>query len=230
MSAITSAVKQKQFRNLKFSVLSQNRSMPQFGRKFYHFVMGLLCFTLYAFALTRREALLLLASIGGVWIAGDLARLKLPKFNHFVLSLFGKVMRREELKSISGNSFYILGLTTVVLLCPKSVVLFAVLFLAVGDPSAAIVGTLYGRRRLFGKKSLEGSLACFVFSGLAAFLLAHFYFQLPVSQALWVAGMGGVSSSFAEMVPLPLDDNFNIPVISAGLMWLFLLAFPLISL
>lgn len=215
----TAAMKNKNFRSLKGAVLSQNRSMPQFGRKFYHFAMGLLCFALYAFLLTRGQALFLLATVGGIWVAFDLARLKYPRVNYAALSVFGKVMRREELKSVSGNSFYILGLITCVLLFPKTVVLFSILFLAVGDPSAAIVGTLFGKHRLFGRKSLEGSLACFLLSALAAFLLAKFYFLVGDRMAILVALLGGVSSSIAELVPVPTDDNFNIPVVSGALLW-----------
>jgi hypothetical protein len=84
-------------RSIQLGILSRDRSIPHFGRKFYHFLMGMFCFSLYAFVLDREQALMLLGSVGGVLVIGDIFRLRYPAVNNVVLRLFGNLMRREEL-------------------------------------------------------------------------------------------------------------------------------------
>src|SRR5688572_24945311 len=92
-------------RHLKWSVLGRDRSIPHLERKLYHFVMGLTCLALYAFVLTPVQALIVLSLVGGTWVLLDLARLYSPAMNGLTLRLFGRIMRREELRSVTGNSF-----------------------------------------------------------------------------------------------------------------------------
>lgn len=205
-------------RSIRTSILHRHRSVPHFGRKFYHFLMGIICFSLYAFALSRSEALVLLAGIGGALVIGDLIRLRYASVNNLALRLFGGLMRREELKSVSGNSFYVLGLFTIVLLFPKNIVLLSVLFLAIGDPSAAVVGSLYGKHKIIGKKSIEGAGANLVLSSIAALLFGLLYVGLSPTNALLLATIGGITSMVAELTPAPVDDNFSIPLISATIL------------
>lgn len=202
-------------RSLKLGVLNRDRSLPHLGRKFYHFLMGIICFSLYAFFLTREEALLALAVIGGSFVVLDIIRLQSSWVNEVALRLFGKLMRREELKSVSGNSFYVLGLLTIVLFFPKPIVLLSILFLAIGDPVAAVFGTLYGKHKIIGKKSLEGSAANFLFSTVASILFGVFYLHLAGTSLLWLGVLGGLVSVAAELFPAPVDDNFSIPVFSS---------------
>lgn len=205
-------------RAMRLMVLGRDRSLPHFGRKFYHFLMGMMCFSLYAFLVERDQALVLLLGLGGALVVGDLIRLRFTSVNNIALRLFGNLMRREELKSISGNSFYVLGLLTVVLLFPKPIVLLSVLFLAVGDPTAAVVGTLYGKHKLIGKKSIEGAGANLIVSAIAAFLFGLLYLHLGPGKAAVLAIIGGMTSMCAELCPAPVDDNFSIPVFSAILL------------
>lgn len=214
-------------RALRLNVLNRHRSVPHFGRKFYHFLMGMACFSLYAFVVDRSQAVLLLVGLGGALVLGDLIRLRFKSVNNIALRLFGSLMRREELQSISGNSFYVLGLLTIVLLFPKPIVLLSVLFLAIGDPTAAVVGTLYGKRKLIGKKSVEGAGANLLMSAIAAFLFGLLYLRLSPGNAAVLAIIGGMTSMAAELCPAPVDDNFSIPVLSALLLSIAVEFFPL---
>ena len=226
-------------RNIKWAILGRDRSLPHLGRKFYHFLMGMGCFALYAFFLSREESLLALVTIGGALIAVDFFRLRYSAVNRVALRLFGKLMRREELKSFSGNSFYVLGMVTVVLFFPKTIVLLSVLFLAIGDPSAAVFGTLYGKHRLIGKKSLEGGLANFLFTAIASVLFGSLYLGMDghseaggwtwiPGHQMWILGLiGGTVSFIAELFPAPIDDNFSIPVLSAILLSIVQGFFPI---
>lgn len=214
-------------KTVKLEVLNRHRSLPHFERKFYHFVMGMICFSLYAFFIEKKTALLLLALVGGPLVLLDLLRLKSAEMNDIALRLFGKIMRREELRSVSGNSFFVVGLLTIVALFPKPVVLLSVLYLAIGDPSAAVVGSLYGKHKIIGKKSLEGALANLFLSTLATLLMGIGYFKLSIGQSIVLSLVGGFSSVIAELLPTPIDDNFTIPVVSATLLAIVALMFPI---
>lgn len=193
--------------------------------------MGAVCFSLYAFVLNRSQALWTLALIGVPFILLDLSRQWFPQIRDMSLRLFGSVMRHDELTGISANSFYLVGLMVVTAVFPKPVTLLAVLFLGMGDPIAAIVGTRWGRHKIWtsgalAKKSFEGAAANAVLSVIATFIFALTYMGLSVDKAGWLAVMGGVASTFAEILPLPIDDNFTIPVVSASL--LYFLALPIL--
>lgn len=223
-----SASPRPQLRAIKSSILGRERSLPHLERKLYHMLMGVVCFALYAFVLTKAQALFILFAVGGVWITLDALRLKYPHINSLALSFFGKLMRREELKSMSGNSFYILGLIVSVFFFPKPIVLLAVLYLALGDPTAAIVGSLYGKHKLVGKKSLEGALANLIVCGTASFVFGRAYLHSSLEASLALGIFGGLVSVTAELLPAPIDDNFTIPVFSAVLLSvLSLLGLPL---
>jgi glycerol-3-phosphate acyltransferase PlsY len=209
------------------SIRHRRRSVPHLGRKSYHCLMGLLCVSLYAFALSRTQALWLLGTVGGFLVLLDWYRIRSGAMNALTLRLFGKIMRREELKSISGNSFYILGIFIVLALFSKPVVLLSVLFLAIGDPVAGMVGTLWGRHKLLGDKSAEGAAANFLFTGAASFLLGYSYLGMGIEKAWALALVGGTVSTVSELIPFPLDDNFTIPVFSAILLTLVTTLVPL---
>ncbi len=214
--------------SMKWSSIARRRSRPHVQRKLYHLFMGLLCFVLYGWVLSRDVALFLLGVVGGVLVLFDILRLTIPQMNRFALRFVGRIMRREELKSISGNSFYILGLVAIVYFFSKPIVLLSVLFLAVGDPAAALVGTHYGKHKILGgQKSAEGAAANWVVSTLAAALFGHFYLGLSPERTAVLALIGGAVSVVVELVPFPLDDNFTIPFFSAGVLYCLNLGFPL---
>jgi dolichol kinase len=177
--------------------------------------MGIGCFFLYALYLDQKLAALLVLGIGGPFVVFDIVRLKSARVKHFALAHFGPLMRRNELLGLSGNSFFILGLLTVTLFFPKPIALVSILFLAVGDPVAASIGTRYGKHRIWAGKSMEGAFANALASALVSGVFASVYLGKSPESALAFAALGAVVSVVAELVPLPVDDNFSVPVLSA---------------
>ncbi len=204
-------------RKLKWNVLKQHRTLPHGLRRLYHFLMGLACFSLYAWVIDRATASWLLLTIGGPLFLFDVLRLKSPLLKQWALRHFSPIMRRNELLGLTGNSFFILGLFVVVFFFSKPVALLSILLLAVGDPVAAFVGTRYGRTKMAGGKTLEGNLAGFFASALAGWAFALFYLGLS-SGTLKLAVIAGLASALAEGIPSPIDDNFTIPVLSGLLL------------
>lgn len=222
---VASEEKQK-IRAAKWAVLGQDRSLPHNLRRLYHLVLGIACVLAYAYFMDRKTCYWAIIYIGGPFIVLDILRQQSPLLKRLALKHFSPVMRRNELLGLSGNSYFILGLFAVVFFFPKSVALLSILYLAIGDPVAAWVGTNFGKIRLLGKKTLEGALANFLVSVIATIVFAHWYLHLKGSDAWMLSVLGGLASVIAELIPLPVDDNFSVPVLAALQLSLIHFFFP----
>ncbi len=86
-----------------------------------------------------------------------------------------------------------------------------------GDAFAAALGSRYGRHpyRFFGqRRTIEGSLAMFVFSGVAT-SLALVVFGIPAETALVLALGASVAATLVEAVSPFGMDNLSVPIVSA---------------
>jgi dolichol kinase len=123
-------------------------------------------------------------------------------FRHF----FGELLRNHEEVSLLGSTYLLIACLLSIHLFPKPIAVLALAFLIVGDTMAAIVGKWLGRVRIFDK-TLEGSLACLVTCYLLTLLVPEIPFRVAV--------IGALTATVFELLPIPLDDNFRIPL-SAG--------------
>ena len=92
----------------------------------------------------------------------------------------------------------------------------ALLFVAVGDPAAALAGARAPGPRWWGKSPI-GALA-FIAAGLTMWtLLAALGFTA------WSAAIiaGVIIAAIVELLPIPLDDNLTVPLLSGGAMLLW---------
>jgi dolichol kinase len=94
----------------------------------------------------------------------------------------------------------------------KPIAVAALTFIIVGDTLAALIGRRFGRHR-FGRKSVEGSLAC-----LAGTLLVAIF---APDLALPVALFGATVAAITEALSTRIDDNISVPIISGLAMTLF---------
>jgi dolichol kinase len=175
-------------------------------RKLFHLLT-----TLYIGAywfLPRSFVLSGMAVLTIVAVAGEIARLRSPAFNAWILAKLGSVHRDEELHKVSGLPWTLSGsFLTMLLFHDQTIVLVSLFYLAFGDAFAALVGRQIGRIRLFnGRKTLEGSIACFI----ACLVVGLFFFD-------WrLAVIGALVATSLEIVPWPLNDNFWMPLTSAA--------------
>jgi dolichol kinase len=139
-------------------------------------------------------------------LAVEVFRLNHPRSRYVFRHFFGELLRNHEEASLLGSTYLLIACLLTIHLFAKPVAVLALAFLIVGDTVAAIVGKSIGRVPLFGK-TLEGSLACFaVCYGLTAIVPG-----IPFPVGL----VGAAVATVFELLPIPLDDNFRIPL-SAG--------------
>jgi dolichol kinase len=153
-----------------------------------------------------------LISLSVLSVLGEVGRMVLVPVNDLLLRYL-PFFKPSEHHQVTGATFMLLGATLVFVLFDKQVALLALLFLAVGDPMAALVGGRIHKGRIFGK-SLTGTLA-FVVSAGAAGLLVSLHPDVPLE---WWFVPGLLSAAAAELLPIPLDDNVTVPLTGAGVM------------
>lgn len=188
--------------------------MKHIGRKVYHLAGGLGLLSLY-FVLTRDQALLFYAGLFLLVLTLDLIRLNVPSMNRIVLTKFSSFIRPNEEHRLTGTGPYVLGIGLSLYLYRMDIAAAAVCFLAFGDVAATTIGERYGRTKI-GNKSLEGSLA-FVAAAVSAGLLLPL---VGITVAPLVIFFGVIAAAGVELLPLPLNDNLVIPLVSGGVMTL----------
>ena len=147
-------------------------------------------------------------------VLAEFARASLPRLNDAVIRTL-PLFKPEERYRITGATYLVLAATVAFVLVEKEIAVLALLFLAAGDPAAGIVGRRATRLRLFGKSA--AGTAAFALAAASAGLLATLHADVP--WAWWLAP-GVATAAVVELLPIPPDDNFTVPLGAAVVMGL----------
>jgi len=208
------------------SMRTKTRGDVQILRKLWHVGMMLAIALTYAYLITDRKiALLIIGVLGGGEVILDLLRLRISKLNRFITFLFGPLMRKHELRSMSSMGYFFIALFLVVAIFPKPVAILAILCLGFGDPAACIIGIKFGRDMLMKGKSLQGSIACFAVSSVVVFIILALY-GIGYEYLFFISIAGGLAATFGELFASKLlDDNLTVPLATASVVYPLLLLF-----
>ncbi|HOD65326.1 MAG TPA: phosphatidate cytidylyltransferase [candidate division Zixibacteria bacterium] len=170
----------------------------------------------YVLGLGRGTMLAVMIPVALCTFFVDLARLQgRPLWRDIFGPLFGRMIRAHEAAGDFTGATYILASTVAtVALFPKAVAVAALAFTVVGDSLAAVIGRRFGRRRFLHGKSVEGSLACLAGTVIVALLTPNL--------AAPAAFAGALAATVVEALPLQIDDNVTIPLLSGLVMTLVL--------
>ncbi len=165
------------------------------------------------------------------WWQAALLAITALAFNLLVLPRVGSQLYRPSdhtRRFAAGILLYPIAVLVLVLLFPYRLDIAAAAWgiLAVGDGMATIVGRRIGGRRIpwNREKTVAGSVALFLFGGLAGSLLAWWCRPAVTPPAyLWFSlaapFVASLAAAFVETVPIRLDDNLSVPAASAGVLW-----------
>jgi glycerol-3-phosphate acyltransferase PlsY len=165
----------------------------------------------------KKQALTAIGGIALFFLFFDLVRLVSSKINLFFFQKIRRVYRDKERKKFSSITIFLFALFLTILIFEKSVASLAASFLTFGDFFSKLFGLLYGKHRVF-EKTWEGSLAHLNACLLSGYLLLHY---LPLPCPVFLAG--ALTASLAELLPLGVDDNFSVALLSAAAMSVFIL-------
>lgn len=197
----------------------KERTDLHISRKLFH-ILGILIILVIYHNLSYKEAMSV-AVAGTIAVSiFDILRLKTNFFSDITLKYFRRIMRENELNEWSATTYLFYGVTLVIFVFPREVATLAVGLLAFGDPISSIIGVQYGKDKILGNKSLQGTMAGFITCTIVA---AMFYYSkgLMLERLVLVSILSGFIGAISELIPVgKIDDNFSFPVIAACLLYI----------
>lgn len=196
-----------------------NKGAIHWKRKVFHALgIGVVPVAYASTPVEPMAALAILAAFTVIFAGLDMARFYVPALNRKVRKDFGMLMRDYELEGMSGSSWFLFSSLLCVAMFSKTAASIGFLYLALGDPIASWAGLRWGKTKLPGGKSLEGSLALVGVCTLSGLLfLVATGTGLAIGPALLVAGCAAVAAAFAEWLPIKgVDDNFVVPLVTGA--------------
>ncbi len=148
-------------------------------------------------------------------LALDASRPRSVGLNRLFLKVFSPILKESEATEITGATWFLVAAFFAFYFFGAAVAVPVLLFVAVGDPAAALVGARLPGPRYRGKSP----------GGVLAFVSASLGIWAVVSVAgygawSWAVIIAAVTAALVEFAPFPLDDNLTVPLIAGGVMTL----------
>tara|TARA_B100000700_G_scaffold245964_1_gene274682 strand:- start:100 stop:603 length:504 start_codon:yes stop_codon:yes gene_type:complete len=137
----------------------------------------------------------------------DLLRIKNKDVKRFYNICFKSITRSKEKTSLTGASYVLIASVLSILIFDKEIAIISLLIMTISDTMAAIIGRRYGKVKI-NKKTLEGSIAFFLFS-----LIIVSFFDGVI---LVVAFIAILLTTLAELFLNDINDNLTIPTVFGG--------------
>ena len=145
-----------------------------------------------------------------VFLFIDIARHRIVWIQSIFNLLFNSMLRGHELKGhLTGATWVMIGSLITIILFSKPVAVIALIFMSLGDTAAGLIGQRFGKHKV-GNKSWEGFLAGLIICCIVAINFSFLPLKISLAGALVAMAM--------ELLPIPLDDNFKIPLGSGAMM------------
>jgi len=146
------------------------------------------------------------------------------KIQNKLTFLFWKILeyieRERNMKTLPAKQAFALafGLIFVSVFFDEKILSISIISIAVFDGVATLVGKYFGKIKLFGKKTLEGTV-----SGIIANSVSLYFFL----QDFWVSILISIFVAIVEIYSsdedILTDDNFTVPVATAFFCWFLFL-------
>jgi glycerol-3-phosphate acyltransferase PlsY len=146
------------------------------------------------------------------FIALDIFRFLHKRTNILLTEKTTVIFRKGEEKKFSTMTIFLISTFILVLIFERVIAITSLIFLVFGDMFGKIFGLAYGRHKIF-EKTLEGTLAFYGSIIIFGYIL-YTAFNVP----LLILISGGIAAPLIELLPIGVNDNFTVPIISGAVM------------
>ena len=144
----------------------------------------------------------------------DLTRFRVSWVNRQFLRWLAPLLKHDEGHRFTGATYLVVGGLFSFLFFGPEVAVPVLLFLSLGDPSAALVGRRMPGPSVRGKS--PGGTAAFIAVSLVVVAVLVGSDAIDYHWGLWVgAGIAGL----VELASVPPDDNVSIPLLAGAAMY-----------
>ena len=185
-------------------------SINEYKRKLIH-VFNLIIPLSYLYVFPEKwQMIKVLTSLMVLFIFTDIFRHKIGWLRFLFKSFLNSMLRSHEMDGkLTGATWVMIGAVITITLFSKPVAIIALIFMSLGDATAGLIGKRFGKHKI-GDKTWEG-----FFGGLiVCIIIALNFTSLPLVVSL----IGAITAMIMELIPIPLDDNFTIPLGSGAIM------------
>ncbi len=168
----------------------------------------------YIFLIPEKYTFLTILSVFTILsLVLDIGRMRVDAIRTLFDRFLNYMLRGHELDGhLTGATWAMIGALITILLFPQNIAVLSLLFVCFGDIVAALIGMRFGSHKI-GEKSWEGFLGGLV----TCLLVAWVYPFLPFR----IGAIGAMGAMMLEIMPIPLDDNFKMPLGAGSIMLLF---------
>jgi dolichol kinase len=177
-------------------------------RKTIH-LMLLVIPILYLF-LERQYLLWMLGGLILIAVMVEIARFQWAGFSRLFHRCVGQLLRDHERLHVAGSTYLLIGIFFTILLFDKAVAVTAMVFVVVADALGALIGRIWGRHRLYGNKTVEGSVVFFLAGLCIVFLMMRDHILIGIAGVI----VAGIVDIFIQNI----DDNLTIPLGAGAVM------------
>ena len=187
-----------------------------------------LLFLVFYFVFSPAVGLILIGITALCFIFLDLIRFLSKQTQELLTVKVKAIFRKSEKKKFSSMTIFLVSTFIIVFICDRLMVIeiavVTLVFLVFGDLFAKIFGLAYGRHKIFNNKTLEGTLAY-----IGAIIVCCYILYTSIDISLPVLIVGAVTAPLVEALPLGIDDNFSVPIISEMAMLVTMLFWAIIA-
>ncbi len=169
---------------------------------------------LYYYYFNREQIVVICVVISMFFLIAEIIRTRFGWGQELYKKWFFPLLREDEKKqNLTGATHLFLSVTVSFLFFEKHIAIPAVLILTIADAMAAIIGKVYGKHQLL-QKTWEGSITFFLITWIILFLFfpGRYLIIFPIT----------LITTFVELLPLPVSDNYSITLTAGFLMMIFI--------
>lgn len=188
--------------------------MVMWRRKTYRVIMGSIAPLIYLLTDSIFFPLIISSFFLTLLFSLEFERWKNPGVWDYILKKYGKIFKTPPGK-FTGDTYFMLATFIILLIFEKNIAIPSLFFLVFEDAGSGIIGSKFGKTKIFPGKSLEGLIGGIFFNLIIMFLIFKFI-DLP----LYILLSGVLISAFIEILPLKIDDNLTVGLITSIGMYL----------